>query len=72
MAGKVVPINAARGRNLKRSRVNGEQRLENVGFDARALPADKAKGCFAAIIRFQCRRFVPVQAADGVLPQLAA
>jgi hypothetical protein len=72
MAGKVVPINAARGLNLKRSRVNGEQRLEIVGFDARALPAYKAKGCFTEIIQFQCRLFVPVQTADDIVQQLAA
>ena len=72
MAGKVVPINAAHGLNLKRSRVNGEQRLEILGFDARALPAYKAKGCFTEIIQFQCRLFVPVQTANDILEQLAA
>ena len=72
MAGKVVPINAARGLNLKRSRVNGEQRLEILGFDARALPAYKAKGCFTEIIQFQCRLFVPVQTASDILEKLAA
>lgn len=72
MSGKVVPINAARGLNLKRSRVNGEQRLEILGFDARALPAYKAKGCFTEIIQFQCRLFVPVQTADDIVQQLAA
>jgi len=72
LAGKVVPINAARGLNLKRSRVNGEQRLEILGFDARALPAYKAKGCFTEIIQFQCRLFVPVQTANDILEKLAA
>ena len=72
LAGKVVPINAARGLNLKRSRVNGEQRLEILGFDARALPAYKAKGCFTEIIQFQCRLFVPVQTASDILEKLAA
>ena len=72
LAGKVVPINAARGLNLKRSRVNGEQRLEILGFDARALPAYKAKGCFTEIIQFQCRLFVPVHTANDILEHLAA
>ena len=72
MSGKNVPINAARGLNLKRSRVNGEQRLEILGFDARALPAYKAKGCFTEIIQFQCRLFVPLQTADDIVQQLAA
>ena len=72
MAGKVVPINALHGLSLKRARVNGEQRLEIIGFDARALPAYKAKGCFTEIISWQCRLFVPVHTADRIVQSIAA
>lgn len=72
LSGKVVPIDALRGLSLKRARVNGEQRLEIVGFEARALPAYKAKGCYTEIIRHQTRLFVPVNAADTVIPEIAA
>lgn len=72
LAGKVVPIDAVRGLTLKRSRVNGEQRLEVLGFDPRALPSYKSKGCFTEIIQFQCRLFVPVSHADGIIESLAA
>ena len=72
MAGKVVPIDALSGTSLKRSRVNGEQRLEVVGFDPRALPSWKAKGCFTEIIAYQTRLFVPVNHAPKIVETLAA
>jgi predicted RNA methylase len=72
MAGKVVPIDALSGTSLKRSRVNGEQRLEVVGFDPRALPSWKAKGCFTEIIAYQTRLFVPVNHARKIVETLAA
>lgn len=72
LAGKVVVFDTVRGLSLKRSRVNGEPRLEIVDFDGRALPGYKAKGCFTEIIQFQCRLFVPVGSANDVLKALAA
>ena len=72
LAGKVVPIDVARGLSLKRSRVNGERRLEIVGFDPRGLAGWKAKGCFTEIIQFKTRLFVPVNSAEHVLQALAA
>jgi hypothetical protein len=72
LAGNVVPINGLQGLSVKRSRVNGEQRLEVLGFDPRALPAYKAKGLFTEIIQFQCRLFVPVNQAARILGELAA
>jgi hypothetical protein len=36
------------------------RRLEVVGFDPRALPSWKAKGCFTEIIAYQTRLFMPV------------
>ncbi len=72
LGGKVVPINAAGDLSLKRSRVNGEQRLEILGFDPRALPSWKAKGCFTEIIQYQTRLFVPVNQAQDIVEKLAA
>lgn len=72
LAGKVVPIDAAQGLSLKRSRVNGEYRLEILGFDPRALPSWKAKGCFTEIIQYQTRLFVPVSRAQDIVAKLAA
>lgn len=72
LAGKVVPIDGTHGLSLKRARVNGEQRLEIVGFEARALPFYKARGCFTEIIQFQTRLFVPVGNAGEIVAKLAA
>ena len=72
LAGKVVPIDARQGLSLRRSRVNGEARLEILGFEARALPAFKAKGCFTEIIQFRTRLFLPVNDADRIVAEIAA
>lgn len=72
LGGKVVPIDAAGGLRLKRSRVNGEQRLEILGFDPRALRSWKAKGCFTEIIQYQTRLFVPVSQAQDIVAKLVA
>ena len=72
LGGKVVPIDALSGTSLKRSRVNGEQRLEVIGFDPRALPSWKAKGCFTEIIQYQTRLFMPVNHANEIVAKLAA
>jgi len=72
LSGKVVSIDAALGLNLKRSRVNGEQRLEILGFDPRSLPSWKARGCFTEIIAYQTRLFVPVSQAQDIVAKLAA
>ena len=72
MAGKVVPINALHGLNLQHARVNGEQRLEIIGFDVRALPAYKIMGCFTEVISGQCWLLVPVHTPDWILQNIAA
>jgi hypothetical protein len=43
LAGKVIPLGGVSGLSVKRARVNGEQRLEVIGFDPRALPSYKAR-----------------------------
>ena len=72
LGGTVVPIDTLSGTSLKRSRVNGEQRLEVIGFDPRALPSWKAKGCFTEIIQYQTRLFMPVNQANEIVAKLAA
>ena len=72
LGGKVVAIDALSGTSLKRSRVNGEQRLEVLGFDPRALASWKAKGCFTEIIAYQTRLFMPISRAREIVAQLAA
>jgi len=72
LAGKVVPIDALSGTSLKRSRVNGEQRLEIIGFDPRALASWKARGCFTEIIAYQTRLFMPANRAREIVAKLAA
>jgi hypothetical protein len=72
MASKLVPVDALFSTTLKRSRVNGEQWLEVVGFDPRVLPSWKAKGCFTEINAYQTRLFMPVHTAREIVQALAA
>jgi hypothetical protein len=55
---------------LKRSLVNGSQRLELAGFAAPLLAWYKAQGCFTQIIRYKTRLFVPVDRAPDILARL--
>ncbi|MBN8829563.1 MAG: strawberry notch family protein [Sphingomonadales bacterium] len=57
---------------VKRSLVNGSQRLELKGWSAARLDWYKAQGCFAEIIRYQTRIFVPIEGAVSVIARLAA
>lgn len=56
---------------VKRSLVNGEQRLELTGFSPARLDWYRTKGCFAEIIRYRTRLFVPVKLASKILEMLA-
>ena len=68
--GRPLPFCGPEPLTLKRSLVNGSQRLELTGFSAARLPWYKAQGCFAEIIRYQTRLFVPVDQATQVLGKL--
>lgn len=57
---------------VRRSLVNGSQRLELAGFEPDRLPEYKAHGCFTEIIRYRTRLFVPVDRAAEVLGRLSA
>ena len=69
--GKPLPFRGVEPLTLKRSLVNGSQRLELSGFSAARLGWYKAQGCFTEIIRYQTRLFVPVDAAASVLGSIA-
>ena len=57
---------------VKRSLVNGSQRIELTGWSAVRLDWYKAQGCFTEIIRYQTRLFVPIEGATSVIARLAS
>jgi hypothetical protein len=63
-AGRSIQLAGPEQITLKRSLVNGSQRLELTGWSAARLDWYKAHGCFTEIIRYQTRLFVP--RAEGV------
>ena len=69
--GKPMPFRGVEELVLKRSLVNGSQRLELGGFSPARLAWYKAQGCFTEIIRYQTRLFVPVDRAAEVLGRLS-
>ena len=68
--GRPLPAEGPEPLTLRRSLVNGNQRLELVGFTAARLTWYKAQGCFTEIIRYQTRLFVPVDRASKILSRL--
>lgn len=70
--GRPLPLTGPEPLTLRRSLVNGSQRLELAGFSAARLPWYKANGCFTEIIRYQTRLFVPTNRAGDVLARLVA
>jgi predicted RNA methylase len=65
--GRSLPVRGPELLTLKRSLVNGSQRLELTGFSAARLAWYKVQGCFTEIIRYQTRLFVPIHDAGAVL-----
>jgi hypothetical protein len=57
---------------VKRSLVNGSQRIELTGWSGARLDWYKAQGCFTEIIRYQTRLFVPIEGAASVIARLAS
>ncbi|HEY7810926.1 MAG TPA: strawberry notch family protein [Allosphingosinicella sp.] len=68
--GRALPVQGPEALTLKRSLVNGSQRLELTGFSAARLAWYKAQGCFTEIIRYQTRLFVPVNQAANILERV--
>ena len=71
-SGRPMQIKAREPLTLKRSLVNGAQRLELTGWSAARLDWYKAQGCFTEIIRYQTRLFVPTGGGAAVLARLSA
>ena len=68
--GRPMQVKGREALTLKRSLVNGTQRLELAGWSAARLDWYKAQGCFTEIIRYQTRLFVPTTGAAGILARL--
>jgi hypothetical protein len=66
-AGRSMQLDGPEKLTLKRSLVNGSQRLELTGWSAARLDWLKAQGCFTEIIRYQTRLFVPLEPAAAVI-----
>lgn len=70
--GRAMEIAGRERLMVKRSLVNGSQRLELTGWSAARLDWYKAQGCFAEIIRYRTRLFVPIEGAASVIARLAS
>ncbi len=68
--GKPMPLTGVEPLVVKRSLVNGSQRIELTGWSPARLDWYKAQGCFTEIIRYQTRLFVPVANAAEVFSRL--
>jgi hypothetical protein len=56
---------------VKRSLVNGSQRIELTGRSVARLDWYTAQGCFTVIVRYHTRLFVPIEGASSVIARLA-
>jgi hypothetical protein len=69
-SGRAFPISGPDELQMKRSLVNGVQRLELIGWSIERLEWYKAQGCFTEIIRYRTRLFVPVSEAAAILSRI--
>ena len=56
---------------LARRRVNGEARIELAGAPADRLPWLKSLGCFAEVIQYRTRVFLPRERAEAIIAGLS-
>ncbi len=66
-AGRSIDVTHPFPLTIKRSIVNGSQRIELVGFPADRLAWLKAAGCFTEVIQYRTRLFLPVAGAEAIL-----
>ena len=71
-SGRAVEFAGREQLMVKRSLVNGSQRIELTGWSVARLDWYKAQGCFTEIIRYQTRLFVPIEGAASVVARLAS
>ncbi|WP_374282694.1 strawberry notch-like NTP hydrolase domain-containing protein [Novosphingobium sp.] len=70
--GRAMELAGREKLTVKRSLVNGSQRLELTAWSAARLDWYKAQGCFTEIIRYQTRLFVPIEGSASVIARLAS
>lgn len=68
--GRAMELTLREALMVKRSLVNGSQRLELTGWSAARIDWYKAQGCFTEIIRYRTRLFVPVEGAVATVARL--
>jgi hypothetical protein len=68
--GRAMKVKGREQLTLKRSLVNGGQRLELTGWSAARLDWHKAQGCFTEIIRYHTRLFVPLGEGASIISKL--
>ena len=69
-SGKAMPLAGPDEMILKRSLVNGSQRLELTGYDPERLRWYKTLGCFTEIIRYKTRLFMPPDKAGEIVEKM--
>ena len=69
-AGRSVDVSHPFPLTIKRSVVNGSQRIELVGCPHERLPWLKSIGCFTEVIQYRTRVFVPMPSAEAILGQM--
>jgi hypothetical protein len=70
LAGGSVAITRPFAMTVKRSLVNGQQRVELTGCPAAQLPWLKSLGCFTEIIRYTTRVFIPIDRVEEILTRI--
>ncbi|MBA3897130.1 MAG: strawberry notch C-terminal domain-containing protein, partial [Sphingomonadaceae bacterium] len=70
LAGDSVAITRPFEMTVKRSLVNGQQRVELSGCPAAQLPWLKSLGCFTEIIRYTTRVFVPIDQVEAIMAKI--
>ena len=70
LAGGSVAITRPFAMTVKRSLVNGRQRVEITGCPAAQLGWMKQLGCFTEVIRYTTRVFVPVDRTEAILTKI--
>jgi len=70
LTGRPIEVRGREQLTLKRSLVNGAQRLELTGWSAARLDWYKVQGCFTEIIRYRTRLFVPLEESASIISKL--
>ena len=68
--GQTVSLTGNHALKVKRSRVNGQNRIELIGADPRSLAFYKSLGCFTEIIQWKTRLFAPVEQCAAIIQTL--